>query len=69
MKLSFFIYFLLPFLLICHIIPLSQSTTSLRGSRTSLLSPTKQGFSWLEDGEEDEDEEEYEEEEEEEEEV
>ena len=55
-------FFLMPSLLICHIIPLSQSTTSLRGSRTSLLSPTQQDFSWVEDEEE----EEYEEEEEEE---
>lgn len=63
----FFVFFFLffPSLLICHIIPLSQSTTLLRGSRTSLLSPTKQDFSWVEDGEEDDDEEEYEEEEEE----
>lgn len=61
-----FFLFCFAALLICHIIPLSQSTTSLRGSRASLLSPTKQNFSWVEDGEEDEEEEEYEEEEEEE---
>lgn len=47
-------------LLICHIIPLLQSTSSLRGSTASLLSSTKQDFSWVEDWEE----EEYEEEEE-----
>lgn len=47
-------------LFICHITPLSQSTTSLRGSRSSLLSPTKQDFSWEEDEEEYEEEEEVE---------